>query len=47
MADKRRTVPVGIVTAIKRHRGELTQVEIESATSTTLAGHERLLARLA
>jgi tRNA-2-methylthio-N6-dimethylallyladenosine synthase len=27
--------------------GELTQVEIESATSTTLAGHERLLARLA
>ena len=26
--------------------GELTQVEIESATSTTLAGHERLLARL-
>ena len=26
--------------------GELTQVEIESATSTTLAGEERLLARL-
>jgi tRNA-2-methylthio-N6-dimethylallyladenosine synthase len=27
--------------------GELTEVEIESATSTTLAGEERLLARLA
>jgi tRNA-2-methylthio-N6-dimethylallyladenosine synthase len=26
--------------------GELTQVEIEAATSTTLAGHERLLARI-
>ncbi len=29
MADKRRTVPVGIVTASQRHRGELTQVELE------------------
>jgi hypothetical protein len=26
--------------------GELTEVEIASATSTTLAGEERLLARL-
>jgi hypothetical protein len=26
--------------------GELTDVEVESATSTTLAGEERLLARL-
>jgi hypothetical protein len=26
--------------------GELTEVEIQSATSTTLAGEERLLARL-